>query len=72
MVPSGEQWTWGDAAARDRVQGDAIEFCLVVTQRRNVADTTLAMSGPVATRWMGIAQAFAGAPGAGRPPSSVR
>ncbi len=68
--PDGECWTWGDAGAADRVEGDAVEFCLVVTQRRHVADTNLAVHGPVATQWMQIAQAFAGPPGAGRPPSS--
>ena len=65
----GETWEWGDTDARNRVEGDATEFCLVVTQRRNVADTALIVSGPVATQWMQIAQAFAGPPGAGRPPT---
>ena len=67
--PDGEVWTWGDAAASDRVEGDAVEFCLVVTQRRHLADTQLAIQGPVATQWMQIAQAFAGPPGPGRKPS---
>jgi uncharacterized protein (TIGR03084 family) len=65
-APDGEQWTWGDAGAADRVEGDAIEFCLVATQRRHVRDTKLAATGPIATQWMQIAQAFAGPPGAGR------
>ncbi len=69
---SGETWEWGDANAGDRVEGDATEFCLVVTQRRNVADTALVVAGPVATQWMQIAQAFAGPPGPGRPPSRRR
>jgi len=69
-APDGERWEWGDASAENRVEGDAVEFCGVVTQRRNVADTSLAISGAVATQWMQIAQAFAGPPGEGRPPRS--
>ena len=46
----------------DHVQGSATEFCQVVTQVRNVADTSLRVAGPVATQWMRIAQAFAGPP----------
>jgi uncharacterized protein (TIGR03084 family) len=67
--PDGELWTWGDPSD-NRVEGDAVEFCGVVTQRRNLADTGLRVSGPVATEWMSIAQAFAGPPGQGRPPGS--
>src|SRR5262249_22050911 len=37
-APSGETWTWGDETAADRVTGDAIAFCLVVTQRRHLDD----------------------------------
>lgn len=66
LAPSGGQWTWGDADAADRVEGTALDFCLVVTQRRDVDDTALIVSGPVAREWLDIAQTFAGAPGAGR------
>jgi len=59
--PAGQPWTWGPAGATDLVTGDALEFCLVVTQRRNVADTGLTVTGPVAESWIPIAQAFAGA-----------
>jgi hypothetical protein len=45
-----------------------LDFCLVVTQRRHVADTALDVEGPAAVEWISIAQAFAGAPGAGRQP----
>ena len=45
--------------------GDALDFCLVVTQRRHVADTGLVVEGPLAEDWIAIAQAFAGPPGAG-------
>jgi uncharacterized protein (TIGR03084 family) len=68
--PSGDVWAWGDADAIDCVCGDALDFCLVVTQRRNVADTGLQVVGPVATEWIAIAQAFAGAPGTGRAPGA--
>ena len=68
IAPDGAPWTWGDAAATDRVEGDALDFALVVTQRRHLDDTTLRITGPVATKWMSIAQAFAGPPGAGREP----
>lgn len=68
--PSGARWAWGNADAVDRVSGDALDFCLVVTQRRNVADTGLEVVGPVATEWISIAQAFAGEPGPGRAPGA--
>jgi uncharacterized protein (TIGR03084 family) len=57
----GSRWTWGPADATDRVTGAALDFCLVVTQRRNAADTGLRIAGPVAAAWIAIAQAFAGA-----------
>ena len=59
--------TWGPSDAANTVRGPAEDFCLVVTQRRNVKDTGLAVTGPVATEWMTVAQAYAGAPGPGRP-----
>ncbi len=68
-APDGGTWTWGPAGAADTVRGPALDFCLVVTQRRNLADTALRADGPVAAEWLSIAQAFAGAPGPGRPPA---
>ena len=65
-APDGSRWIWGPDAD-DTVHGTALDFCLVVTQRRNLADTRLRVSGPTATEWMSIAQAYAGAPGDGRP-----
>jgi uncharacterized protein (TIGR03084 family) len=65
-APDGELWWWGDESAGDRVRGPAEDFCLVVTQRRPLADTNLVVQGPVATQWMAIAQAFAGPPTNGR------
>jgi len=67
-APSGTRWTWNDEASHNLVRGDAEEFCLVATQRRHVDDTNLEIIGPVAQRWMSIAQAFAGPPGSGRSP----
>lgn len=54
------------------LRGSALDFCLVVTQRRNVADTGLEIEGDLAAEWMSLAQAFAGPPGPGRPPRNSR
>jgi uncharacterized protein (TIGR03084 family) len=62
VAPSGAVWEWNDPAAPSRVAGDALDFCQVVTQTRNVADTKLEVVGDAATRWMAIAQCFAGGP----------
>lgn len=71
-APGGEQWAWSaDGDGTNRVEGDALDFCLVVTQRRHLADTALRVTGPVATEWMSIAQAFAGPAGPGRAPLSA-
>jgi len=51
-----------DKAGKSAVAGDAAEFCQVVAQTRNVADTALIVSGEAARRWMAIAQCFAGPP----------
>lgn len=70
-APSGAIWEWNDAGSADRVEGDAVEFCKVVTQTRNLADTRLVVSGPVAQEWMSMAQCFAG-PVEDPPPLSTR
>jgi uncharacterized protein (TIGR03084 family) len=67
-APDGSTWTWGSEEAIDRVTGPALDFCLVVTQRRHLADTAVKADGPLAEEWLSIAQAFAGSPGAGRQP----
>jgi uncharacterized protein (TIGR03084 family) len=64
-----ELWTWGPADAANRVTGPALDFCLLVVQRRHRADTAIEATGAVADHWLDIAQAFAGPPGAGRQPS---
>jgi uncharacterized protein (TIGR03084 family) len=65
--PDGDLWTWGPEDAADRVTGPALDFCLLVTQRRHRDDLALAIEGTGATEWLMIAQAFAGAAGTGRP-----
>lgn len=60
MGPSGECWVWGEADAEETVTGSAEEFCLVVTQRRNIADTRLQCQGDHVKQWLTFAQAFAG------------
>jgi uncharacterized protein (TIGR03084 family) len=69
-APDGQLWTWGPDDAGQRITGPALDFCLLVTQRRNPADLAVAATGADAERWIGIAQAFAGPPGAGREPGS--
>ena len=66
-APDGTTWTWGPAGAADLVQGEALGFCLLVTQRRHRLDTGVRATGPVAEAWLELAQAFAGPPGPGRP-----
>jgi uncharacterized protein (TIGR03084 family) len=60
--PHGDEWTWGDPDAADRVTGTALDFCLLVTQRRLFDDLSLTATGEAAREWMSIAQAFAGEP----------
>jgi uncharacterized protein (TIGR03084 family) len=67
-APSGELWSWGPSDATQTVTGPAYDFCLLVTQRINRADTSLVATGHDADIWLGIAQAFAGPPGEGRDP----
>ena len=69
-APDGSQWTWGPGDAADRIEGDALDFCLLVTQRRHRDDLSLRVTGNEAERWLAVAQAFAGDPGGGRTPLS--
>jgi uncharacterized protein (TIGR03084 family) len=62
MSPSGALWEWNDPATVERVEGSALEFCRVVTQTRNLADTNLAVTGGIARQWLERAQCFAGPP----------
>jgi len=65
-APSGAIWEWHAENAESSVTGSALDFCQVVTQTRNAADTGLQVKGDVAQQWMKIAQCFAG--GAVDPP----
>ncbi len=65
---SGQIWHWNEPSSTDYVLGSAEEFCLVVTQRRNVADTGLESRGANARMWLAIAQCFAGPPAEPPPP----
>jgi uncharacterized protein (TIGR03084 family) len=65
-APSGDLWSWGPQDASQTVTGSAYDFCLLVTQRINRADTSLVAVGRDANNWLNIAQAFAGPPGEGR------
>lgn len=67
-APDGTVWEWGESPT-DVVRGPAVDFCLVVTQRRHPADTGLQVTGPLASEWIPIAQAFAGPPTDPRPPA---
>jgi uncharacterized protein (TIGR03084 family) len=62
LAPSGELWTFGEANDSSRISGLAEEFCQVVTQVRNIADTDLEVVGESAAQWMATAQCFAGPP----------
>jgi uncharacterized protein (TIGR03084 family) len=70
-LPSGRRITWGPPGAADQVRGSALDFCLVVTQRRYWLDTALEAEGGQARAWLEIAQAFAGPPTVTRPGRGV-
>ncbi|MEP2734931.1 MAG: TIGR03084 family metal-binding protein [Erythrobacter sp.] len=69
-APSGAEWVMGEDAGDERITGSAEEFCQVVTQTRNIADTSLLVTGSNAKAWLDIAQCFAGAPNDPPPPGS--
>jgi uncharacterized protein (TIGR03084 family) len=62
VAPSGAIWEWNVPSDESRIAGDALDFCRVVTQGRNIADTALEVVGDTAVQWMAIAQCFAGGP----------
>ncbi len=64
-------WSAGPEEATDVVRGTLLDFCLVVTQRRHVAETGLEVRGEAAATWMAVAQAYAGKPTT-RPSPSAR
>ena len=69
--PSGALWRFGSDDAAGVVTGPALDFCLVVTQRRHPDDTALRVTGDVARDWLERAQAFAGPPTDGPAPRSA-
>ncbi|MCF6234320.1 MAG: TIGR03084 family metal-binding protein [Rhodobacteraceae bacterium] len=60
--PSGVVWDWNMPQEDNGVRGLAVEFAQVVTQTRNVAETSLEVTGRDADVWMQMAQCFAGPP----------
>ncbi|GGV43367.1 TIGR03084 family metal-binding protein [Streptomyces spectabilis] len=71
-APDGSLWTYGPKDAAQRVTGPALDFCLLVTRRAHRDDLAVRAEGVAADRWLDIAQAFAGPPGAGRAPKGGR
>ncbi|MBQ61735.1 MAG: TIGR03084 family protein [Gammaproteobacteria bacterium] len=67
-APSGDLWTYNEPGDGELIEGLAEEFCQVVTQVRNIADTNLKVTGDIARDWMSKAQCFAG--GAHAPPEA--
>lgn len=67
-APSGTRWEFGPADSAQRITGPAADFCLLVTRRRHRDDLALRATGALADQWLDIAQAYRGAPGAGRSP----
>ncbi|MEU7139604.1 TIGR03084 family metal-binding protein [Nocardia sp. NPDC046473] len=65
-APDGTIWSWGPEDAAQRVTGSALDFCLLVTQRRHPDDLALETVGADAAEWLTLAQAFAGPTGTGR------
>ena len=68
--PSGSVWEWNDLSPDNSIDGGALDFCQVVTQVRNVADTSLKVTGEPARMWMSFAQCFAGPPENPPPPGT--
>lgn len=66
--PDGEVWAHGQTDAAERISGPAQDFCLLVTRRRHHADLAITATGPEATRWLDLAQAYRGPAGEGRKP----
>jgi uncharacterized protein (TIGR03084 family) len=70
-APDGDRWVYGPPDATNRLVGPALDFCLLVTQRRHRADLALVATGSVADEWLDVAQAFTGPPGPGRAPAKI-
>ena len=61
-LPSGDKISYNEKNEKEFVKGSATEFCQVVTQVRNIDDTSLTVFGKTSTTWMKYAQCFAGQP----------
>ena len=61
-LPSETAITYNEQCDDNFIKGSAVEFCQVVSQVRNIDDTSLNVVGDVATTWMKFAQCFAGKP----------
>jgi uncharacterized protein (TIGR03084 family) len=66
--PTGDTWHHGPDDAPNVISGPAQDFCLLVTRRRHPDDLTLSATGPHASHWLSIAQAYRGPAGPGRKP----
>jgi uncharacterized protein (TIGR03084 family) len=58
--PQGVTWSYNETSSSSTVRGAAVEFCQVVAQTRNVADTSLQVDGEAAISWLKHPQCFAG------------
>ncbi|HEY1133272.1 MAG TPA: TIGR03084 family metal-binding protein, partial [Nocardioides sp.] len=70
-LPSGATWTDGPEDAEQRVEGSAVDFARLVTQRRHRSELAVRAVGSDADRWLDVAPAFAGPPGPGRAPTTA-
>lgn len=71
-LPSGKLWTWGPEESEERIIGSAGDFCRVAVRRLHYLDSDLKAFGEEARRFLEIAVAYAGSPGAGRPSRKKR
>jgi len=69
ILPSGKLWAMGPEDAKDRIRGQAGQFCRVAVRRRHWKDMDLEIEGDEAKRFIEIAQTYAGPPGPGRKPT---
>ncbi|ONH58932.1 TIGR03084 family protein [Frankia sp. CcI49] len=70
-APDCSPWTWGPPDAPNILRGPALDFCLLVAQRRHPGQLALTATGADAAAFLEVAQVFAGPPAAGRAASPV-
>lgn len=70
-APDGTTWRWNEEISDQFVKGSAVDFCLLVTQRRHLQETDLMYDGDGVRHWLSMAQCFAGPPADG-PPAGQR